>query len=229
MFDKNNQTQSQVTGDHSILIQAGRDINLIIRKSPPNIKLVRVSIEDDYSDKGIKQKLNLVLKNNGESSAVLLSGHLIVEKKETIKNCNEVFTQFMLMRSDWNYDVDVEEANPNFTGKHALAPNEVISFDVSVGRKTGGHQVTVYRSRLRLKFDEGLDLETEHFFLRISGPTYVAGSMTPSGLTSEMWGKCMADNIRRLDKIGYDFRPYIEASAKKYIVEAAPDLFSQQA
>jgi hypothetical protein len=217
--------QSQTAGDYAILVQAGRDVNLVVKKAPPNVKLAKISIVDKHDHGALKQKLTLVLKNNGDTSAVLLSGHLIVEASETITNCNDIHARYKLVKSDWTYDVDLNAKDPKFIGKHALAPNEVISFDISVGRKSGGQELTIYKVRLKLKFDEGPDLETAHFFLQIAGPTSIAGSFTPKGPTKEEWGRCMAQIIRKLDRIGYDLRPTITSRSKKIIAEIAPELF----
>lgn len=224
-FLGNDKSQKQTGGDNAILIQAGRDINLVVRKSPPNLKLAKISIEDDDSEDGLKQKINLVIKNNGDASAVLLEGHLIVEAHETITNCNYMHARYSLVESDWTYEVDLAASDPKFVGKHAIAPNEVVSFDILVGRKFGGPEVTVYKTRLRLVFDEGNDVETDSFFLRIIGPTSIAGAFIPNGPSPEEWGLCMADNIRRLDSIGYDFRPSIDKGSRRYISSVAPELF----
>lgn len=226
MFDKKQSaTQSQVGGDHALLIQAGRDVNLVVRKSDPKIKLVKISIDGDESSGCLKQKLNVVLKNNGDTTAVLLSGHLRVEQKVKITDCNYQNARFKLIQSDWTYDVDIEDANPTFAGRHSIAPNEVVSFDVAVARKSGGYETTVYRTNLILKFDEGEDLETDYFYLSISGPTVIAGAYIPSGPSASEWGLCMADNIRRLDQIGFDFRPVIDKKSVKHVIEVAPELF----
>jgi len=222
MFNKSDQTQG--AGDNAILIQAGRDINLVVTKSPPRIKLVRILTMDDSSDGCLKQRITIVLKNNGDHSAVLLEGRLIVERRVEITDCSAA--QYSLIKSDWTYDVDLESPDPKFVGRHALAPNEVISFDALAARKFGGHEITIYRCRLELTFDEGGNLETESFFLRIAGPTSVRGSYSP-GQSADMWGRCMADNIRKLDSIGYDLRPFVDKSSKKHIVSVAPELFAK--
>jgi len=221
--------QSQIAGDHAVLVQAGRDVNLAIKKSAPYIKLVKISIEDDHSDGCLKQRINVVLKNNGDITAFLLSGHLVVTQRAKIIDCNHQTAQFNLVEVDWTYDVDIEDAKPTFVGKHSIAPNEVVSFDLAVARQSGGYEITVYKTHLTLKFDEGNSLVTEHFYLQISGPIVVAGACILSGPTAEQWGRCMADNVRRLDQIGFDFRPNIDSGSKKYVAAVAPELFSPPA
>jgi hypothetical protein len=188
VVNNNNTNQSQVAGDHAVLIQAGRDITLAVLRGPPDVKLVKLTIENDDCDAGRRQKMGVILKNNGDRSAVLLSGHLIVEGKVVIRNCNEMYTHYSLIESDWTYDVDLEAADPSFIGRHSLEPNEVINFHVAAARKEGSQEITVYRCHLKLAFDEGDDLETGHFFFEISGPTQVMGSFTARDPSPEQWG-----------------------------------------
>ena len=136
MFGDKKNRQSQIAGDNAILIQAGRDVNLVVTKSPPKIRLVRISTEDDHSRGCLKQKINVVLKNNGDTSAVLLEGFLVVEGKAKITNCNYMFARYSLIRSDWKYDVDIDGPDARFTGTHALAPTEVVSFELHPVPKT---------------------------------------------------------------------------------------------
>jgi hypothetical protein len=216
--------QSISSGDNSILVQAGRDAILNVTKSPPTIKLVRLTIVDDDTQEGLRQKLNIIIKNNGDRTAFLLHGTIVSTGNETIVNCNNVNTQFNLSTADWTYDLNIDDKRSQFVGQHAIAPNEVINFDIIVGRRHGGHELTIYRCFLRLEFDEGEPLETGSFHLQISGPTVPMGSYTHLGPTPDEWGRCMADNIRRLDKIGYDFRPQIDPDSAKYIEAVAPRL-----
>lgn len=215
--------QSQHAGDNSVLIQAGRDVALSVDKAPPNIKLISLTVDDDTDEDGLKQRLSIIIKNNGDTTAVLMRGDILVEAKETVTNCNR--PRYPLIKTDWTYDVDLGADLPDFAGRHAVAPNEVVSFDVSIGRKAGGPEITIYRCRLHLTFDEGDRLETGHFFLRLAGPMVPQG-MATGGITEEMWAWCMADNIRRLDAIGYDYRTHIDPGSRKCIVDVAPDLFS---
>ena len=69
--------QSLSAGDNSILVQAGRDVVLPVYNSPPDIKLVRLTINDDAEQDGLRQKLNVIVKNNGGTTAFLQRGLLV--------------------------------------------------------------------------------------------------------------------------------------------------------
>jgi hypothetical protein len=216
--------QEQSGGDNSVLVQAGRDVVLPIVKSPPDVRLVRLTIDEDEAQQGLRQKLNIIVKNNGDTTAFIQKGSLVVTGKVTIVNCNEIGMRYQLSQADWQYDVDIDDPAPSLIGQHSIAPTEVVNFDVMVGRRSGGHELTVYRAFLRLQFDEGPPVETGSFHLDISGPTiWLAGTIF-EGPTPEEWGRCMADNIRRLDEIGYDYRPRIDPDSAQYIEAVAPGL-----
>ncbi|WP_144243637.1 hypothetical protein [Azospirillum argentinense] len=229
MFNKENVNQNMFSGDNCVLVQAGRDVNLIIKRRPPDIRLVKLSIEEFIECSLTRQKITVILKNNGDTTAVLLKGMIKSNGQQTIKDCSHMNSAFSLVESDWVYDVDITEESPQFAGKHAIAPNEVVSFDVMVGRKQGGHELTVYRCYLLLEFDEGEPLETDIFYFGISGPTEIAGSYTHKGPTKEQWGKCWADNIRRLDALGYDARWIIHPESAPIIENVAPGLMERKA
>jgi hypothetical protein len=226
LAEKVSPTQSISTRDHAIIVQAGRDAILQLRTSPPNIRLVKITLTEDMRV-GMRQRANLILKNNGDKTAVLLRGDVLVTGSQHIESCNNLTAKYKLVKSDWQYDVDMESKNPHFEGKHAVEPNEVVSFEVCFGRFEGGPDVTIYRCSLKLNFDEGNPLETDNFFVRISGPTEIAGMCIHSGPTEDEWGRCWADNIRRLDSIGYDARNLISAESAKYIEKVAPGLLSR--
>jgi hypothetical protein len=94
-----------------------------------------------------------------------------------------------------------------------------------VGRKDGGHQPTIYQTILQLEFDEGEELLTEPFHLMISGPIIWEGGYQARGPSAEEWGMCQADNIKRLDRIGYNYRPMIDAPSRKYVEAVSPGIF----
>jgi len=219
--------QSAKAGDHATIIQAGRDAILKIPKSPPNIRLVRIEISENREDGALRQKINVILKNNGDQTAFLIRGVLYSTGRQTITLCNEIGMHFKLSTSDWTYDVDINEELPSFVGRHSIAPNEVVNFYIMVGRKHGGHEPTVYRTVLRFEFDEGDVLETDPFHFMISGPTVWEGGYQARGPTPEQWGRCQADNIKRLDAIGYNFRPFIDKKSRKYIEAVEPGIFSK--
>ena len=212
-------------GDNSTIIQAGRDAILKIEKSPPDIKLVRLTVEEDEEHGCLRQKLNIILKNNGDRSAFLLRGSLKAIGAETISLCEEIGMQFCLSKADWTYDVDISQPTPEFVGHHSIMPNEVVNFDVMVGRKEGGHEPTVYQCFLEFEFDEGESLKTEPFHIMISGPTVWKAGYRAQGPSPEQWGMCQADNIKRLRSIGFDFRDHIEEDSRKYVEAAAPGIF----
>jgi hypothetical protein len=219
--------QHAQSGDGSIIVQAGRDAFLGIKKSPPNIRLVRMEIEENSDDFCTAQNINIILKNNGDTTAFILSGKLVSDASEQINICSHIGMRFSLSVADWTYDVDISGDEPSFVGRHSISPNEVINFDIKVGRETGGYEPTIYRSFLKLEFDEGEPLITDHFFLKISGPTIWQGGYQARGPTPEQWGRCQADNIKRLDRIGYDFRPVIDKESRKYIDAVCPGLFDK--
>ncbi|MGH3219639.1 MAG: hypothetical protein ACRDPY_13180 [Streptosporangiaceae bacterium] len=189
---------------------------------------MRLTINGDEAQQGLRQKLNIIVKNNGDTTAFIQKGSLVVTGKVTIVNCNEINMQYMLSHADWQYDVDIDDPTPTFIGQHSIAPAEIVNFDVMVGRRSGGHPLTVYRAFLRLEFDEGSPMETGSFHLNISGPTvWMAGTII-EGPTPEEWGRCMADNIRRLDEIGYDYRSRIHPDSAQYIEAVAPGLFNRK-
>lgn len=217
--------QSANAGNNSIIVQAGRDAILRVNKCPPDIRLVRMQIDEDHDHGTLRQRVNVIVKNNGDTSAFLMRGALVQEGSQPISLCHQIGMQFSLSKSDWTYDVDISERDPQFVGQHSIAPNEVVNFDVMVGRKEGGHEPTVYRCRLLLEFDEGENLETEFFHLMISGPIFWKGGFQARGPTPHQWGKCQADNIRRLREIGFDFRSYIDADSRQYVEAVAPGIF----
>jgi hypothetical protein len=104
---------------------------------------------------------------------------------------------YSLSRADWQYDVDIDDPEPGFIGQHSIAPTEVINFNVMVGRRSGGHELTVYQAFLRVEFDEGPSMETGPFHLDISGPTIFQAGTIFEGPTPDEWGQCTADNIKR--------------------------------
>jgi len=213
-------------GDNSIIVQAGRDAILKIEKSPPDIKLVRLTIEEDEEHGCLRQKLNIILKNNGDRSAFLLRGSLQALGAETITLCNEIGMRYSLSVADWTYDVDISEPTPEFVGHHAIEPNEVVNFDIMVGRKEGGHEPTVYQCCIEFEFDEGENLKTEPFHIMISGPTLCRGGYQAGGPSPEQWGECEADNIKRLRSIGFE-REILEDS-RKYVEAVAPGIFDDE-
>lgn len=215
--------QSMSSGDNSILIQAGRNVILPITKSRPDIRLVRMSIDDNQTDVGLQQKINLITKNNGDTTAFVQQGLLVVLGEATVVDCNH--PRYSLSQADWQYDVNIDDPKPSFIGQHSIAPNEVVNFDIMIGRQRGGPGLTVYQAFLRLEFDEGPPLETGFFHLKISGPTRIY-ACTTMGQTEEEWGRCMADNIRRLDEIDYDYRSMIDPDSARYIEAVAPGLMN---
>lgn len=221
-------SQSANTGSNCTIVQAGRDAILSIPKSPPMIRLVRMEIAEDHEHGALRQRLNIILKNNGDVTAFLLRGSLISSGNETIRLCNQIGMQFSLSQADFTYDVAIDERTPSFVGKHSIAPNEVVNFNVMVGRKSGGHEPTVYRCFLRFDFDEGDELQTDTFHLMISGPVVWQGGYQARGPSPEQWGRCQADNIRRLDRIGYDYRDQIHADSRQYVEAVAPAIFERK-
>jgi len=155
---------------------------------PPEIKLVRVTTEPDHSQRGMKQRLNVILKNTGDTTAFLLIGYLDIAGSETIRDCNKEEMAFELSLSDWTYDVDLDSRTAQFVGRHSIEPNEVVNFDVLAGRAHGGFELSVYKCFLRLEFDEGDDLQAGPFFLKISGPTGLNGCATLQEPSPEQWG-----------------------------------------
>jgi hypothetical protein len=218
-------SQEASAGDHAIILQAGRDAILQMEKSPPKIRLVRVSIDDDRTEGGLKQKINIIMKNTGDTTAFLQRGRLLTEAKEKIVACMKQGMQFRISVADWTYEVDIDDSEAEFVGRHSIAPNEVVNFDISAGRKTGGFELTIYRCKLKFEFDEGEPLITKHFFLRISGPTEFNAGYQAYGPTPDQWGRCEADNIRRLDAIGFNYRDLIDPKSHQYIEAVAPGIF----
>ena len=227
MNKDNKTTQNVSAGNNATIVQAGRDAILQVKKSPPDIKLIRLSIEDNIVNAGQKQKLNIIMKNNGDTTAFLMRGHLFVVGSEHITNCNHLHTRYSLSKSDWTYDLNINDPNASFLGKHSIAPNEVVNFDVDVARDRGEAEISVYKCNLKFEFDEDQELETGSFYLEISGPTSIGGFFTPHGPTEEEWGRCQVDNIRRLARIGYDFRSTIQKDSRKYVETIAPGIFDE--
>jgi len=219
-------SQKATGGDNAILVQAGRDVFIGIQSQPPNIKLVRIQIDDDDDDAGLRQKINVTLKNSGGETAVLLEGILETLSSAELTNCNLVNVRFRLISSDWTYDLDIDQPQSAFTGKHSIAPNEVVNFDILVARKRGGPDITVYKCRLNFAFDSGPSLTTDSFYLKISGPTTIAGAFNP-GTSEEEWGSCWVSNIQRLDAIGYDARPLVHPDSAHVIEKQAPGIMTK--
>ncbi|MDD7908306.1 hypothetical protein PUV47_00095 [Pseudovibrio exalbescens] len=221
-------SQSANAGHSSTIVQAGRDAILGIPKSPPNIRLVRLEIDDDQTHGTLRQKLNVILKNNGDYSAFLLRGSLICSGSATIRLCNQIGMQFSLSKADWTYDVDIDSVDPSFVGHHSIEPNEVVNFNVMVARESGGHEPTVYRAHLKFDFDEGDSLETDDFHLMISGPVVWQGGFQANGPSPDEWGNCQAENVRRLREIGFDYRDHIHPESRKYVEAVAPGIFDDE-
>jgi hypothetical protein len=136
--------------------------------------------------------------------------------------------KFSLAIADWTYDLDISEPCPSFVGRHSIAPNEVINFEIMVGRKEGGHEPTVYRTILYFEFDEGGELVTDPFHLMISGPVVWQGGFQAGGPSPEEWGACQADNITRLAAIGFDYRSFINEDSRKYVEAIEPGIFDNE-
>lgn len=220
-------SQSAKAGDHATIVQAGRDAILTVPKCPPKIKLVRIEINEDEAHGALRQRISVILKNNGDLTAFLTKGTLLSTGSATINLCDEIGMAFSLSMADWTYDVDITQPSSSFVGKHSIAPNEVVNFDIMVGRKEGDHEPTIYRAILQFEFDEGEALETAPFHLEISGPTVWQGGFQAQGPTPEQWGKCQADNIRRLDAIGYNYRDSIDQDSRKYVEAVSPGIFEE--
>ncbi len=146
--------QEASAGDHAIILQAGRDAILQMEKSPPKIRLVRVTIDDDDTEGVLKQKINIIMKNVGDTTAFLQRGLLLTEAKEEIVACSKRGMQLSISEVDWTYEVDIDDVEAEFVGRHSIAPNEVVNFDVSAGRRVGGFELTIYRCKLKFDFDE---------------------------------------------------------------------------
>jgi hypothetical protein len=239
MTERQPKKQSASAGNDSVIIQAGHDVNLPIVRTPPDIRLVRIEVEE-VDHRGarvpalvgglpVRPRINVVVKNNGGTTAVLLSGHLVAEGRAIFRDCRDLNTQLRVIEADWTYEVDIDDESPRFVGRHAIEPNEVVSFNVEVGRRSGGQAISIYRAHICLVFDEGEELETGPFYLRLIGPTVEQGSVEFRGPTRAQWAACMTENIRQLDAIGYDLRPRIRAEENgvPYIEAAAPGLLSQ--
>ena len=207
----------------AVLFQDGRKLSLKIIALPPDIQLTSLSVEDIIWQRSISQDITLELRNKGSRKAVLLDWRLIVEKSAIMTNCRH--PQGKLIREEWGYDFDLDDPDPRFEEPESIARREQTSVSASVGRKAGGPDYMVYRCRLRLSFSNDGVLETGPFFVKILGPD-VLYSETYERVTEEEWGRCMARNIRRLDRIGYDYRPLISERSKRSIITVAPELFS---
>jgi len=218
-------SQEASAGDNATIIQAGRDAILQVTKSPPDIRLVRLEISDDHEQGGLRQCINVILKNNGDTTAFMLRGFLLKYGAEEITNCGHMGMQYSLSQADWTYDVDMGEVKPSFKGQHSVGSGEVVNFNVVVGRRRGSYETTVYWTSLVLEFDEGGNLETNRFHIQLAGPTTMLGGYQAQGPTPDQWGRCQADNITRLDRIAFDHRHNIHPDSRKYIEQVAPNIF----
>lgn len=178
------------------------------------ISVARCEITDHSTDAGLQSKVTLSLKNNGKRSVVLQQGEFVVIGEATMTNC--MHPQYQLMESSWTYDVDIK-GDRTFKGKHYLQPNEVETFEINVGRKHGGPDLTVYKADLKLIFDEdNANISLEGLYLRLTGPISIGGSFT-AGVTPEVFCQCMLENIRKFNEIGYDLRSNIDLTTQKMI------------
>lgn len=218
--------QEAISGDNCIIVQSGRDSILGIEKSPPSVKLVRIEINRIEDAPCLQQEANIILKNNGDTTAFLMRGQVEVLGSAEMTNCNLLNAVPSLSEADWTYDLDLSAINPSFVGKHYLSPAGVANFNVRFGRREGSCEITVYKLRLAFEFDEGESLVTKHFFVKLSGPTIMQGCFSP-GISPEMWAKCQLRNIKRLDEIGYDMRPYIHADSRHLLEEIEPNIFNE--
>jgi len=150
------QVRAQTVGSGVSVGVSHGDINIVRQvedKKTPDIRLVKVTTEPDEAEGGLKSRVNVVLKNNGSRSAVLLRGLIVRKGSATVTDCNR--PRYSLTVANWNYDVDIE-TDDSFVGRHYLQPNEVESFNVVFGRAHGGPLLSVYRLDLRLEFDEDI-------------------------------------------------------------------------
>lgn len=175
----------------------------------PDIVLVRTKIDYVERDDVRYPKITLDLKNNGTRTAVLLNGVVKNIASATMTDCNE--PRYSLMKSDWEYQADIEQGG-KFEGKHALAPNETETFDITVGRTGGGPGLTVYKAMVALNFDEGRDLSSPVMYLEIIGPSVPVASYV-AGVSEEQWSKCMIDLVKKFAAIGYDLKPRIDPNS----------------
>lgn len=72
-----------------------------------------------------------------------------------------------------------------------------------MGRSNGGPTLTVYKTILKIIYDEDdKTVLSSPFFLKMNGPVIPAGMYVP-GTTKEAWDECVKRNKANFDRIGY--------------------------
>lgn len=169
--------------------------------SDSKVKLVDYSVTYSEELGVLIPEIDLKMRNTGEQVAFIKKLEIEVIDEATYEDCRKPL--YSLVEASAKYDIDLIRS-PQKTISHAIKPAEVDRIKISVGRSEGGPTLTVYKTILKLIYDEDNKVsKSEPIFLKMIGPTVWAG-MTSLGVTKEQWNQCVARNKENFGKIGYD-------------------------
>ncbi len=169
--------------------------------SDPNVKLVDYSVTYSSESRTLIPEIDLKMRNTGDQVAFIKRLEIEVISEATYEDCRN--PAYSLVEVSAEYDIDLIRS-PQINISHAIKPAEVDRIKVSVGRSEGGPTLTVYKTILKLIYDEDNKVsKSEPIFLKMMGPTVWAG-MFIHGVNKEEWEQCVKRNKEIFGKIGYD-------------------------
>lgn len=143
--------------------------------------------------------IDVKVRNVGNKTAFLKRAGLEVIGSAEFEDCRR--SLHSLVPSSWTYDMNIEK-DPVIQISHSLPPNGVDRFQIKVGRD-GGFELTVYKVRLFIKYNENDQMITSQpFFIEMIGPDSIAG-LTTGPVSKEEWEMCVERNKKNFGAIGY--------------------------
>ena len=139
-------------------------------------------------------------RNTGDQVAFIKALEFEVLGEATFEACDN--PRYNLVEASATYDIDLLNS-PRKAVSHAIKPADTDRIKVRVFRDEGGPTLTVYRVTLNVVYDEDdKTTSSEPFFLKMTGPTYMAGSYSP-GVSEEEWYQCVQRNMDNFNGINY--------------------------
>lgn len=159
-----------------------------------------VTYPDKLDSPVVNPVIDVKLRNPGDKTAFVKRVTFTVLGEATFEDCHKPLYQIETVSA--SYDVDITE-NPILDISHSLKPDEVDRFQITVGRAEGGPLLTVYKVKLSIIYNEdNRTVESEPFFLKLTGPTIAAGAFLP-GVDEVTWNECVKRNREAFGAIGY--------------------------
>jgi hypothetical protein len=174
-----------------------------IPKQESKLQFVDYSVE--YPDENERGSLSLPvvdlkMRNTCEEVAFVKEVEFRVLNSATFEDCRQ--PQYELVKESASYDIDIEEGSKKAIS-HAIKPADVDRIKFRIGRKKGGPTLTVYKTVLRITYDEDNKVqESKPFFLKMVGPM-VPLAMTTMGTPKAEWDACVQRNISTFKQIGF--------------------------